>query len=153
MKFIRNYFFGTGILLIFLLNSPVTYGWVDIAYYRFEEGAAGGTSMGPGSVKDSSGNGLNGSGTFLYSSNVAINPIPQTYSQNNLSLQLSGLSSVRINDNPLFQLTNSLSLEAFFYPLDYNTHVFQQFIIFRGDQRGGYDPYFLMVRQGCFTFT
>src|ERR1022692_583726 len=69
-----------------------------VAYYRFEEGTNGYSAFGTNTILDSSGNGLNGTpfGGLVYSSNVPINPIPQTGASNLLSLAFNS-SSGRIS--------------------------------------------------------
>ncbi len=83
----------------------------------------------------------------IYQANVADNPIPQTGAANHLALAFNGTSqSITIPDNPLFQLTHSLTLEAYV-----NLTAIQRFeeqIVFRGDDRSGLDPYLLQVRDG-----
>jgi len=114
-----------------------------VAYYRFE-GTAGTAATGTGSIVDSSGNGLNGtpSNGPVYSSSVASNPVPVNGDPNATSLSFNGNNqAVYIPDNPDFQITQSLTLEAYIYALP--TAGGQGQIIFRGDDRGGYDPYFL----------
>jgi hypothetical protein len=133
-----------------LINSA--FGWVDIAYYRFEEGNAGTAATGIGTILDSSGNGLNGTAANnSYSANVAFNIIPQTGMQNNKSIFYNTTGSIDIADNVKFQLTKSLTLEALIYPTSLNT-VSQQLIIIRGDTRNGLDPYFMTIVNNNLIF-
>lgn len=53
-----------------------------------------------------------------------------------------------ITDGPAFYFTNALTLEAWIYPRSYGGFVF-----FRGDNRGGLDPYFLeLTSSGSLRF-
>jgi hypothetical protein len=124
-----------------------------IAYWRFEEGLAGTSATGNGTILDSSGHGLNGTPINgpVYSSSVPVSPIPNNGQPNNLALSFNSVNQrIAIPDNSLFQLTHSLTLEAYINVHQTTAGVNEQ-IIFRGDDRGGLDPYFLMV-QGNFLF-
>lgn len=115
-----------------------------IGYWRFEEGAVGSTAAAPGSVLDSSGHGLNATpfNGPVYSSSVSsyAGAIGSTR-----SMQFNGASQrLFIDDNPILQLTHSLTIEAFIKPeplVPGTANVGQ--ILFRGDNRPGLDPYFL----------
>lgn len=132
-----------------IIGSKNAEAWVDIAYYRFEEGTPGQTATGFGSIHDSSGNGLNGTPLNVqYSSNVFLNSIPQLSQQNKSSLYFG--SGVDIPDNPKFQLTKSLTIEAFINPLNFNT--WQQLIVYRGDDRLGLDPYYIKLDNNEIRF-
>lgn len=144
-------------MLAFVLATPVSRLPAEtVAYYRFETGAAGSTATGAGSILDSSGHGLNGTPVDgpVYRSDVPVNPIPQTGSANTRSLDFNGSSAfVAIADDPRFALTRSLTIEAFIQPrtggvADYN----QGQIFFRGDDRGGLDPYFLGLYHNSIEF-
>ncbi len=120
-----------------------------VAYWRFEEGAAKTAASGANSILDSSGNGLNGTPVNgpTYQANVADSPIPQTGAPNKLALDFNGYGQfVTIPDNPLFQLTHSLTLEA--YVNLAAIQGYEEQIVFRGDDFGGLDPYLLQVRAG-----
>jgi Concanavalin A-like lectin/glucanases superfamily len=128
-----------------------------IAYWRFENGAANTVATGAGSILDLSGHGLNGTpvGNTVYRTDVPVNPVPATGAANTRSLDIASYGAgVTVADNPLFALTKSLTLEAFIRPRtgsigDYNWGQ----IIFRGDDRGGLDPYYLGVNQSSLYFT
>jgi len=77
-------------------------------YYRFENGTAGATATGSGSIVDSSGSGQNGtpSGTVTYSSDVPLSTVGGA--ANNLSLNLASNGSVQFAGAfPLNGLTNA----------------------------------------------
>ncbi len=132
-------------LVLALIADVVQLRGDTIAYWRFEEGAANQTATGAGTILDSSGNNLNGTPINgpVYSANVAASPVPQTGASNNLSLDFSSAASQRvfIPDDPRFQLTHSLTLEAYIDPR-VSSSSFSQ-IIFRGDDRLALDPYYL----------
>jgi Concanavalin A-like lectin/glucanases superfamily len=126
-------------------------GASTVAYYRFEEGTPGDAATGTGTVLDSSGNGFNGNpmSSPLYSSNVPVATIPQTGAPDNVSMHFSGsnVQSVFVPDNPAFDLTQSLTIEAYF-----NVAAIPNVagaIVYRGDSRPGLDPYFMTVQTGA----
>jgi hypothetical protein len=124
-----------------------------VADWRFEEGVAGAAASGEGSILDSSGNGLNGTpyGNPVY---TAVNAIPGSA----LALSFNGFRArVAIPDGPQFQLTQSLTLEAYVkltgFPTGPST---EAQIVFRGDDRGALDPYQLVISSQntlCFQVT
>jgi hypothetical protein len=71
---------------------------------------------------------------------VAVGIVPQTGTANVLSLGFNGGQSVAIPDDPAFDLTQSLTLEAYIYAEKNNNGDLHQ-IVFRGDSRSGFDPY------------
>jgi hypothetical protein len=107
-----------------------------VAYYQWENGMAGERAHGEGAILDSSGNGLDGwaSGGLKYE--AVSNP------DSTLAMHFDGKTGrVWIPDNPLLQLTQSLTLEAYVYLRD---RLRQDCIIVgRADDRYGYNPYFL----------
>lgn len=115
-----------------------------VAFWRFEEGTANVAASGIGSILDSSGNGLHGT-PFLA-------PVYRSVPNQNSSLGLefngggNNAQRVVVSDNPVLQLTHSLTLEAFIrndgIPL--GTQYYSQ-IVFRGDSRGALDPFFLAL--------
>lgn len=118
-----------------------------VADWRFQEGAAG--QLATGTIVDSSGNGLNGTAFNrpVYSSNVPFASVPQTGRQDDVSLALNGTNQrVFVPDSPSLALTHSLTIEALVYvtavPKDSQGYVF-----FRGDDRGGLDPYTLAIQS------
>ncbi|HVC97874.1 MAG TPA: choice-of-anchor Q domain-containing protein, partial [Pirellulales bacterium] len=118
-----------------------------VADWRFEEGAAGQPATGSNTVIDSSANALNGTAINgpVYSANVPLSGLPQTGQADKLSMQFNGGNQrVFIPDNPLFQLTHSLTIEAFIYVTAAPVPSTQD-ILFRGDNRVGFDPYRLAV--------
>jgi hypothetical protein len=136
-------------VLILAAGSRKSTAWTTVAYYQFDEKAAGATASGNGSILDSSGNGLHGTAINLpvYSSSLPTNVIPFTGRQNLTSLRFNGSNQrIFIPDNPLFQLTRSLTLEAYIYQTAQAS--WQGQILFRGDDRSNLDPYFLAVDSG-----
>ena len=123
-----------------------------IAYWRFEEGVAG---IGAGAtILDNSLNNLNGIpvNAPLYSNNLPVNTVPQNNLSNQLSLDFNGGNQkIFVNDNALLALTQSLTLEAFVFPKTTSNGLNGQ-IIFRGDDRGALDPYYLCVQNNYFVF-
>jgi len=112
-----------------------------VAFWRFEEGPAGSFATGP--ILDSSGNGLNGTpfGNPIYVSDSG--SVPGSI----LGLDFNGTSSrIFVPDYALLQLTHSLTLDAYIRidgPVGGCCGLGQ--IVFRGDDRGGLDPYYLAV--------
>ena len=134
-----------------------------IAHWRFEEGSADTAASGTGTVLDSSGNDLHGTPCLdvnlactttngpIYRGNVAANPVPHTGAGNNLSLDFNGTDErVFIPDHPMFELSQSLTLEAWInvrsVPDDsgFPPRTAAQ-IIMRGDNRSALDPYYLAL--------
>ena len=145
---------------LLFLNSALfmneVLAWGTVSYYRFEEGIAGQTASGTGSILDSSGNGLNGTpityspGFPNYNSNIPINDIQNLNLQNKLSLGLSYMSNITIAPSSKFNLTQSLTLEAFINPSDFSRA--EQRIFLWGDSRGGYDPYKFLLGSNSLLF-
>jgi len=124
-----------------------------VAYYRFNEGAAGtAASAATGAILDSSSNGYNGTAINgpVYSSSVPANPIPLTGQSNPTSLSFDGTSQ-RIfipNSDAGLTLTHSLTLEAYIYVMPLVAGSGDGNVIFRGDDSYSYDPYRLTVGLG-----
>ncbi len=117
-----------------------------IAYWRFENGAGGSAASGIGSILDSSGNGHNGTPVNgpVYSPSVPTGSIPQTGETNALSLDFNGTNQrLFIPDSSAFNLT-SFTIEASILVRSSDPSQNSQ-ILFRGDDRGGLDPYYLTV--------
>jgi hypothetical protein len=113
-----------------------------VAYYKFENGVPGERAKGSGSILDSSGNGLDGTPIAKPRYVAVSNPA------SSVALEFDGETQrVRIHDNPLFQLTHSLTLEAYVY-VDSHFPGGYTPIIFRGDHRFGRDPYILALSAG-----
>jgi len=108
-----------------------------IAHWRFEEGPADTVAEGALSILDSSGNDHHG---------IAFGgPIYRSVSHpaSALALELDGVDArVHVEDNPLFELTKSLTLEALVRVDKFGA---DQAILYRGDNRGGLDPYQMAV--------
>lgn len=115
-----------------------------VAHYRFENGTAGEKAHGKGTVLDSSGNGLNGTPVGRPRYEVSSNP------DSTLALRFNGTTAgVFVPDDPLLQLTHSLTLEAYIYLRD---DADGGVIVLRGDNRYDYDPYYLIVGGGRLFF-
>ena len=81
----------TAIIILVVLLGNVTSA-NTIGYWRFEEGTAGGTAFGAGSILDNSAFGNHGTpvGDPAYTSSVAVATIPRTGAGNLLSLDFDG---------------------------------------------------------------
>jgi hypothetical protein len=116
-------------------------------YWRFEEGTADAIAIGDSSVLDSSGNGMHGSPVLGPTYRGAV---PPSSLVNSRSLEFDGITGSRIvvADNSIFELTHSLTLEAFIkaQPMVPGTGGGGD-IVFRNDSRPGLDPYRLTVNQ------
>lgn len=112
-----------------------------VAWYRFEDGTAGAAA---GAIADSSGNGLVGVGVNgpVYSSSVGLNPLPGGI-PNHLSMSFDGNQRIFVPDYPVLALTHSLTVEALINLS--STPYGKEDVVFRGDDRGGFDPYNLYV--------
>lgn len=137
--------------LILCASAPCT----TIAHWRFEEGPVG--SGATTSVLDSSGNGHHGTpiGGLTYTGNNPYSTLPQTGESNGSALAFDGATTTRvvIEDDPAFELTESFTLEAFINLAALPATGFQWQILFRGDSRGGIDPYYLDLWDGEVRFT
>ncbi len=117
-----------------------------VLHYDFSEGVDGQIASGTGSILDSSGNGLHG---------TPVNgPIYRQVNES-MAMQFDGTNRIFVADAPPFQISGSLSLEAVIRLDTYtNANGTKQLIIFRGDSRGGLDPFQLDVRpDGRLRFT
>jgi hypothetical protein len=127
-----------------MLNSTV-------AYWRFENGVANAAAAGTGTIVDSSGNAHNGTPVNgpHYSATVPLATIPQTGAADKRSMSFDGVNQrVSIPDSPAFQLTQSLTLEAYFNLQGIGPKLnWSHYIVFRGDNRTGLDPYWLGVQK------
>ncbi len=113
-----------------------------VAHWRLEEGPLDAPASGADSILDSSGNGLHGTpvGGPVYR---AVDRVPDS----SLGLEFDGATTrIFVPDDPLFELTQSLTIEAYIkldaYPD--GPYGWGQ-IVFRGDEQGGMDPYALTV--------
>lgn len=112
-----------------------------VAHYRFEEGVVDSAATGYQSILDSTGNGRHGTpfGNPVYR-HLAI-------TDGFLALELDGNDDrIRVNDDGALALGGSMTLEAVVRLDGITSALFSQ-IIFRGDNRSGYDPYFLAIND------
>jgi hypothetical protein len=141
-------------LIVSALLAPLAHP-ATVAHWRFEEGVAGNSPV--SSILDSSGNGLHGTplGTLTYSGNTPNAILPQSGDPNTLAMNFNGTGTTRvfIADDPLFQLTESLTLEAYVNMAAMPSGGHNAEILFRGDSRLGLDPYLLHIRNGELQFS
>jgi hypothetical protein len=112
-----------------------------VASWGFEEGAPNVAAAGANSILDSTGNALNGTPVLGPVYRSVISPYGA------LGLEFTGGNQrVFVPDSLALALTQSLTLEAFirYDGAPSGTVGFTQ-IVFRGDDRGALDPYFLAV--------
>jgi hypothetical protein len=113
-----------------------------VVWYGFEGGKPGDLVCGIEPVKDSGPAGLHG--TPRVQSSVTY--VPGIAPDSQVALDFDDLSDwIFVPDNHRLQLTRSLTLEAWVLVRDYQTSAVGNFIVFRGDTRGGMDPYQLSV--------
>ena len=140
-------------ILAMLIAASFTYGvnasWArtdTVAHWSFEGGVPDTVASGVNSILDSSGNNLHGT--------PLDGPVYRmmTDSHGSLGLGFDGVNDrVTIADDPLFELTQSLTLEAIIR-INSLTGA-SQMIVVRMDDRGGLDPYQLKVtREGLALF-
>jgi len=137
--------FGWWLFTAFVF-SPIVSQAGTIAWWWFQGGVADQVATTP--VVDNV-NGFNATpfGGPVYRS-VAI---PQSKLGVSLGLEFNGSSSrLYVPDNPAFYLTNALTLEAFINYKGGPNGAAQ--IVFRGDDRIGFDPYSLLIYNGRLTF-
>lgn len=114
-----------------------------IAEWQFQKGTAGDAATPAQLIEDSSGNDRHG--RALGGPQYRVVPL----SQSNLGLRFDGVDDrIVVRDDPCFHLTRSLTLEAYieidFYP---GSDSGAGHIVFRGDDRLGFDPWFLAVTE------
>lgn len=113
-----------------------------IGYWSFENGVVNTNASGQGSVLDGSGNGRNGT---PLSNPVYRQSIPGT---NRVAMEFtSGNQRVFFQDEAAFAITGSMTIEATirFDGFPATNHWGLAQIFFRGDNRGGNDPYYFAV--------
>jgi hypothetical protein len=114
-----------------------------IADWRFQKGTNGSVAGPSLLIEDSSGHDRHGRavGGPKYRS-VALR-------KSNLGLVFDGVDDrVRIPDNAIFHLTKSLTIEAYIEIDNYPTSDAELgHIVFRGDDRAGFDPWFLAIME------
>lgn len=119
--------------LLGLAVAPVHAG--VIAHWTFEEGPADTAATGPGSILDSSGNGLHG---------TPVNGPVFRDVGGSLALEFDR-DYVLVEDSPLF-VSRSMTVEAIISINAFTAGLNQ--IAFRGDHRAGDDPFYLALNSG-----
>ncbi|MBM3956786.1 MAG: hypothetical protein FJ313_01895 [Gemmatimonadetes bacterium] len=127
------------LLLTLLVSVPAAAS--TVAWYRFDEGSVGSVPSGP--VPDYSGNGLSGT-AYGTDGPRYVTGLDLAFGK---ALDFDGTDDrIYVPDSPVLRLTHSLTLEACL-----NLHSFlpasnsNSFIVWRGDTRGGLDPYTLTL--------
>jgi hypothetical protein len=114
-----------------------------IAYWRFQQGVDGGAADSTMLIEDSSGNDLHARafGGPVY----RVVNLPAS----NLALAFDGHDDrLFVADAPIFHLTKSLTIEAYIQVDLYPESAAElSHIVFRGDNRLGFDPWFLSVSE------
>lgn len=119
-------------------------GETDVAFWNFEEGIADTPAGDSTKVFDISGNGHHG---IAYNGPIYRNSPVATGSS--LALEFDGLKDrVFVSDHSDFYMTNSFTISAYIRvdskPSGTGTDLYHM-ILFRGDTRGGLDPYWLGI--------
>jgi hypothetical protein len=112
-----------------------------VGYWRFEEGIAGQPAGSSSSIIDSSGMGNNGTAINgpVYTSNTPVTNVPATGAADSLAMNFNGSNQrIFVPDSSSLAITASLTIEAYVY-----SRGGYGMIVFRGDDRGGLDPYAL----------
>ena len=120
------------------------HGDTEVAFWNFEEGVAGNQASGTDKVLDVSGNGHHGTpynGPIYRNSPVAPG--------SSLALEFDGSDDrVFVSDHSGFYLTQNITISAHIRvdskPSGTGTDIWHM-ILFRGDTRGGLDPYWLGI--------
>lgn len=114
-----------------------------VAHWKFQEGIAGSGASSSQLIKDSSGNSRHGRavGGPRYQ--------PVELPTTSLALTFDGRDDrIAIADDPIFYLTKSFTIEAWinveYYAGSRQNHAF---IVFRGDKREGFDPWYLCIEE------
>ena len=134
-------------MVLWLSGAAIPANASTIGFWRFEEGTPPNAATGIGSVLDSSGHGLNAtpSGGPTYSSDL-----PPMAGATTRSMHFDGSSQgLFVPDQPILQLTHSLTIEAFVksFPMQPGTGGGGN-ILMRGDTRASLDPYRLTLING-----
>jgi subtilisin-like proprotein convertase family protein len=110
---------------------PTTPGQTCTLTYAYRGPGAVGMWRGEGNPNDS----IYGNNGSVQNISYAAGEVGQTFVFNP-----SFISRVSVPDQPIYQLTNSLSIEGWIKPVGPGS-----IILWRGDQRAGFDPYFLQM--------
>ncbi|MEE9125905.1 MAG: LamG domain-containing protein [Planctomycetota bacterium] len=125
--------------LPFLFQStPKTAAATTVAHWRFQNGVKGAVAHSTHLIEDSSGHDRHG--TAIGGPTFRGVDLPES----NLAMAFHGHDDrVFVPDDEAFHLTKNLTLEAYVQLHDYSDGLRQ--ILFRGDDRGGFDPWFLGI--------
>jgi hypothetical protein len=123
-----------------------------VVWYRFEEGVGKEHAAGIGAVLDSSRNRLHG--TCAGESGAPYAHAIAPFGKAALTIRERG-DWAFVPDSAKLQLTKSLTLEAWVNIRRFQPNGVANFILFRGDDRPGNDPYVLALdpREGTLHFT
>src|SRR5262249_18564402 len=125
-----------------------------VAYWRVEESVPNSPAQGRNSILGSSGHLFYGKPVNgpLFPPRAQDNALPPNRHPHYLSLQFNAVNQrVFIPDNPLFQLTKSLTIEAYIKRTGAQTALLGS-IFFRGDKLYLLDPYYLSITGNNLTF-
>ena len=121
-----------------------------VGFWTFEHGSGGTTASGVGSIHDYSGNGNHGT--------PQMSPTYESVQSGFGSIAMGFYSGVNqkvlFDDSLPFRITGSLTIEAVIRydgSLPGNSYG-HNMILFRGDDRGGLDPYYLSVTNDRLSF-
>lgn len=114
-----------------------------VAHWKFEKGVSGSAANGSQLIEDSSDS--NRHGRAVGGPRYQSVDLPTT----NLALTFDGRDDrIAIADDPIFHLTKSFTIEAWinveYYAGSRQNHAF---IVFRGDKREGFDPWYLCIEE------
>jgi hypothetical protein len=137
-------------IMFALLKASVATASV-VGIWTFEHGVANSVASGAGSILDYSGNGNHGTpfGSPVYSNSTSgVGSVAMGFSS-------AAHQKVFFADSAPFRITKSITIETVFRfdnssPGNSYGH---NMILFRGDDRGGLDPYYLSVDGGKLTFS
>ena len=113
MRYLRNIISGVILIIFLLLSFSQANANSSSGYWRFEEGAAGGTATGSNSILDSSALGNHGTpyGYPVYRNNVPVSLIPNTGESNALSLEFDSNDEILLSSKFPFHGSGNATLE------------------------------------------
>lgn len=134
---------GAGLTSQAVVRVPTAARTSTVAHWRFQNGVKGTPAGSSHLIVDSSGNDRHG----LAFGGPVFRRVELPSS--NQALSFDGHDDrVFVPDDPLFHLTGSLTLEAYIRVEGYPGHALNlSYIVFRGDDRPGFDPFFLGIAE------